>query len=98
MAAKNGFVYRSARGVRQYVVRGTKNMYAVSLSDAGHTCRNRETDETCPGNALGKRQEFGPIVSRDPQEPVEWCKHVRFALANLLGSRRSLPAIRLASR
>jgi hypothetical protein len=67
------------------LVGGSSDVYDVTVnfeSKNGHWCQ-KESGARCHGNGNGKGQKYGPPQGRDKRNPVEWCKHVAAALADV---------------
>jgi hypothetical protein len=67
------------------LVGGSSDVYDVTVNfetKNGHWCQ-KESGARCHGNGNGKGQKYGPPQGRDKRNPVEWCKHVAAALADV---------------
>jgi hypothetical protein len=69
------------------LVGGSSDVYDVTVNfetKNGHWCQT-EAGKRCHGNGNGKGQKYGPPQQRDKHNPIEWCKHVQAALADVEG-------------
>ncbi len=78
---------RRARSAQSFYleVGGSKDTYNVTVnfdSKNGHWCETLG-GARCHGNGNGKGQKYGSPQSRDKRNPIEWCKHVQAALADV---------------
>jgi hypothetical protein len=76
---------RRMRSSLYLLVGGSSDVYDVTVnfeSKNGHWCQ-KESGARCHGNGNGKGQKYGPPQGRDKRNPVEWCKHVAAALADV---------------
>ncbi len=76
---------RRMRSSLYLLVGGSSDVYDVTVnfeSTNGHWCQ-KESGARCHGNGNGKGQKYGPPQGRDKRNPVEWCKHVAAALADV---------------
>jgi hypothetical protein len=66
------------------LVGGSSDIYDVTVNfegKAGHWCE-KEGGKYCFGNnGAGKNGKYGPPNQRDTRDPLQWCKHVKAALA-----------------
>lgn len=71
-------------------VGGSSCEYDVTINfNSGHACIDPRKvakgarDKRCFGNANGKGQKYGAENQRDTRNPIEWCKHVIAAMADV---------------
>ncbi len=84
--SKNGDSGRRARSPKSayLLVGGSSDTYSVTVNFAtGHFCKkDGEKGAMCQGNMNGKARNYGHVSKRDTRNAVEWCKHVKAAMAN----------------
>lgn len=70
-------------------VGGSSSVYVVTLNwnldptkGKGHYCATEHDAKPCPGNTFSMKRTWGAIIDRDRNDPRQYCKHVKAALAD----------------